>query len=562
MSSDVTLKAILMGEDRSLSKTMNKAGDSVEKVGKKARGAGATMKGALGAAIVMQATDAILNFGRESIEAFRGATTSQKQLEDAYKRFPQVADVNIGKLREYNETLQKKGYADADDIASGQATLARYKMTGQQLKQLTPLLVDYANRTGKSIPEASKTLGKALGGSSKLAKELGFSLKDAKDPAKNFDQILAGLEGTVGGYSAKMPEAERSSKALGYSFGDLQEAVGEGLLPIMIAAAKIGMQVVDWISQNVSWLGPLAAGFAVVTAGVLLMNAAMMINPFVIMFVAISALVGGLIWAYQNVEWFRNGVNTAFEAIGAVGRWLWNNALAPALRAMINGFAWVAEGVAGFLDALSNIPGFGWAKVAAEGLRGIARTARDAANGIRDIPDPKVKTGKSQQEIATLKARIASLKGKVVEAKAKGDTREVKRLQAEIAKVKSKLVRITAEAVIRIKTYSQQGGGSKNIRDRNRAMGGSVHAGMPYWIGENGPELFWPGQSGHINNQFQLTNAIKYGAGPAGGGSTSVLINRRGLNGGTRAFAEAIERELYNLARSRGPRGQLSFARR
>lgn len=81
MSSDVTLKAILMGEDRSLSKTMNKAGDSVEKVGKKARGAGATMKGALGAAIVMQATDAILNFGRESIEAFRGATTSQKQLE-------------------------------------------------------------------------------------------------------------------------------------------------------------------------------------------------------------------------------------------------------------------------------------------------------------------------------------------------------------------------------------------------------------------------------------------------------------------------------------------------
>jgi hypothetical protein len=155
----------------------------------------------------------------------------------------------------------------------------------------------------------------------------------------------------------------------------------------------------------------------------------------------------------------RQGGNDAREhnTQNAVGRWLWNNALAPALRAMINGFAWVAEGVAGFLDALSNIPGFGWAKVAAEGLRGIARTARDAANGIRDIPDPKVKTGKSQQEIATLKARIASLKGKVVEAKAKGDTREVKRLQAEIAKVKSKLVRITAEAVIRIKTYSQQG---------------------------------------------------------------------------------------------------------
>lgn len=118
---DVTLKAVLMGEDRSLSKTMNKAGDSVEKVGTKAKGAGSVMKGALGAAVVMQATDAIIDFGRDSIEAFRGAEASQNQLQDAYKRFPAINSVNIASLREYNEELQKKGFADADDIASGQA---------------------------------------------------------------------------------------------------------------------------------------------------------------------------------------------------------------------------------------------------------------------------------------------------------------------------------------------------------------------------------------------------------------------------------------------------------
>ena len=385
MADDVTLKAVLIGEDRSLSKTMGKAGDSVDQVGKKSKLTGAAMKGALSAAVVTQVADAVVDFGRESIEAYRGAEIAQKQLEDAYKRFPKVASVNIDKLREYNQTMQDKGYADADDVAAGQAVLARYKMTGAQLKQMTPLLVDYANRTGKDIPSAAAALGKGLSGSSRLAKELGFSFKAAKDPAKNFDQILNGLQSTVGGYSATMPEAERNQKALEYSFGDLQEALGEKLLPVMEQATTIGLQMVNWISQNASWLGPLATGIALVTGAILLMNAAMAVNPIGLIVIAIGALVGGLIYAYQNVEGFRTGVDTAFAAIGAAGRWLWNNALAPALRAIVQGFAWVVDGLASMLEALGSVPGFEWAKSAAAGLRGVAQSARDAAAGIRDI---------------------------------------------------------------------------------------------------------------------------------------------------------------------------------
>jgi hypothetical protein len=44
-------------------------------------------------------------------------------------------------------------------------------------------------------------------------------------------------------------------------------------------------------------------------------------------------------------------------------------------------------------------------------------------------------------------------------------------------------------------------------------------------------------------------------------GGMSVLINLQGLGAGPRAFAEAIERELYQLMKSRGPAGRLSFQR-
>ena len=66
MADDVTLKAVLIGEDRSLSKTMGKAGDSVDQVGKKSKLTGAAMKGALSAAVVTQVADAVVDFGRES----------------------------------------------------------------------------------------------------------------------------------------------------------------------------------------------------------------------------------------------------------------------------------------------------------------------------------------------------------------------------------------------------------------------------------------------------------------------------------------------------------------
>ena len=481
--SDVTLKAVLMGEDRSLSKTMNKAGDSVEKVGKKAKGTGAVMKGALSADVVMRAADAVVSFGMDSVEAFRGAEVSQKQLQDAYKRFPAIASVNIDSLREYNEALQKKGYADADDIASGQAVLARYKLTGQQLKSMTPLLVDYANRTGKSIPDAAKAMGKALGGSSRLAKELGFSFKDAKDPAKNFDQLMAGLQDSVGGYSSKLPDAEKNSRALGYSFGDLQESLGEKLLPVMNKAAEIGLKVVDWIQQNADWLGPLAMGIGLVAAEFLILNAVMAVNPFMLIVIAIGALVGGLIWAYQNVSWFRDGVDAAFNAIGAVGRWLWNNALAPALRGIVTGFGWVIDGIANLLDALGGIPGFGWAKSAAAGLRGLANSARGAADSIKDIPDPKVETGPAKKRVDDLKSKINSIKGKIVEAKAKGDDKAVVSLQRKLNSLKKEYKIAMRVYKTGISTITARPTGGGQISVRAVALGGSVKSGLPYWVG-------------------------------------------------------------------------------
>ena len=269
MSNDVSLKVLLLGEDKSASKALRGVRGEVDKTTAKAKTAGGVMKGALGAAVIAEASRAVYDFGKDSVEAYRDAAASQRQLDDAYKRFPAMSDVSVKALREQAAAIEAKTGADADDIAGGQAVLARYKLTGKQVSAMTPLLVDYAKRTGRDIPAASGTLGKAIMGNARAMKELGIKFKDTGDPAKNYELIMAGLKDKVGGFAAsEATTLDGKLSILQTKFGNLQESVGEKLVPVILTLADGAEKLVGWIEKNASWLGPLAAGIGAAAAAV------------------------------------------------------------------------------------------------------------------------------------------------------------------------------------------------------------------------------------------------------------------------------------------------------
>lgn len=75
---------------------------------------------------------------------------------------------------------------------------------------------------------------------------------------------------------------------------------------------------------------------------------------------------------------------------GKVGIWLWNNAFGPTIRFLLRGFAMVTEGWAFVLRGLSHVPGFGWAKKAADDMENAARKAKALADNLKDIKDKDV----------------------------------------------------------------------------------------------------------------------------------------------------------------------------
>lgn len=123
---------------------------------------------------------------------------------------------------------------------------------------------------------------------------------------------------------------------LGYLARQTFDFMRETVIPVL---ADFGR----WVVRNADWLGALAAGIggallavkAVTTAvkiwtGVqAALNVVLTANPIGVVVVALGALVGGLVYAYNSSESFRNVVDTAFRAVASVARWMWENVLRP-----------------------------------------------------------------------------------------------------------------------------------------------------------------------------------------------------------------------------------------
>lgn len=146
------------------------------------------------------------------------------------------------------------------------------------------------------------------------------------------------------------------------AFEQLKRVATGSFVEIGAAALPVLEPLLGWLVQFAPILGPIALGFAAVAAitwivgaaqsaytaalvigrGAIMAaqaaqwawNAAMSANPIGLVIMLIAGLVAGVIWAYNNVEWFRNGM----DAMGAVAVAVWETLV-----------GWV-ETVIGWLD--------------------------------------------------------------------------------------------------------------------------------------------------------------------------------------------------------------------
>ncbi len=418
MADDKTLRLLLVGEDKSASRALKGVGDQAEKTEGRLSKMGTIAGGILGAQFLKDAAGAVVDFGKNTITAASDLGESVNAVNVTF------GDSAAGILELGENAAQAVGLSNAQfnglavQFSSFADTVAGEggDVVGV-MDDLTKRSADFASVMNIDVADAAATFQSGLAGETEPLKKYGIDLSAAavetyalangigtagealteqEKVQARYGLLMEETAKTSGDFANTQDGMANASRTLDAEFQDLQAELGEKLLPFMEKAVNVGRDMIAWISENSEVLMPLAAGIGVVVAAVGLwaagqwvLNAALAANPIGLVVVAIAALVAGLIVAYQTSETFRDVVQTGLDALYSAWQWLWNNGIAPVIRFILNGFANIVEGIASMLRALGEIPGFGWAKDAADAMDGAAGKARAMAQETRDIPDRK-----------------------------------------------------------------------------------------------------------------------------------------------------------------------------
>ena len=104
-------------------------------------------------------------------------------------------------------------------------------------------------------------------------------------------------------------------KRLGVALGEAKEGVGAALLPILEKALPVLQKFATWAQENPTLITAVAAAFGVMAASIVLVNAAMALNPAVLITAGIVALGVALVMAYKKFDTFRTVVNAVVNQV-------------------------------------------------------------------------------------------------------------------------------------------------------------------------------------------------------------------------------------------------------
>jgi hypothetical protein len=273
------------------------------------------------------------------------------------------------------------------------------------------------------------------------------------------------------------------------AFTELGKFIGDNTGLVL---AVVGAYTAFTIAVN---LAATATRLAATAMGVF--NAILALNPIVLVVAAIAALVAGFIIAYNTIEPFRNLVNALFKAIQ------------PLLAVVIDLALFIGTNI---------VRAFGLAVTVVSELA-------------------KILWGDGNGPLAIALNAI----GKVFDAITAPIRFFIGLVQSAIDIVRT-LINL-ANNLPFVGGFLPRGGAGGPAKERRRALGGPVTGGQQYMVGERGPELFVPNQSGSI----VPNNAL--------GGQINVTVQAGAFLGSSddaREFARRIYGALNDEAKRRG----------
>lgn len=278
-----------------------------------------------------------------------------------------------------------------------------------------------------------------------------------------------------------------------------------------LRTAMIGYTAAAAVGGHGAALAAMGSGLLGLLNPLRLVTTAMRVLKVAVIGTGIGAVLVGIAaagtWIYNN--W--TGISTAFEAFkGAFSRAV--EPIMPAIQPVLDGFSWLYDKVAGLLGPVDELGG-GWAAA------GIAagKFVGDTIVAIVQLP------GKITEYLGQAIARLTAFGADMVAAGKALMNSLLEGIKAGAAavlayvtnigsRIKNAITGAVSSAWQGAKNMVGLGSGESPAVAGARAAGGPVRAGVPYLVGERGPELVTFPHAGTVHDALRTARILRNAA--------------------------------------------------
>lgn len=387
----------------------DRASDKFDKVGDSAAKSSGKLKkfAAVGAAA---AAAGALVLGKALVDMTKNAMAdeaAQRKLAIGIKNATGATNAQVAGVEKWIAAQGKALGVTDDELRPAFQRLVQATGDVDEAQRQLGIAMDVSAGTGKSLKTVSEALMKANNGTTASLSKLGLKTKDANGETMSLDAALKSMSATFKGQAQSAASTtEGKFQRLKVMFDETKESIGARLIPIADKLAGLILrQLVPAVQKAGDWLrdklGPpmreLAekAGPAAAKVMAALKQAFQDAKPFielvgkVLSNVVVPGLKKLLEVAGPVLGAALRTVGKMLGFIGDAGKTMWNTILQPVFRLLAKAVAVVLDTFSSLLDAMSNVPGFGWAEKAAASMGRAADKALAISNNIKKIPPSK-----------------------------------------------------------------------------------------------------------------------------------------------------------------------------
>ena len=279
---------------------------------------------------------ALTALGTAAVRAAEDAQVADRRLAsiaESMNLFGNQTGAVTKRLRDFADATMKQTAIDDEVIKATQAKLLTFKnlaqtadVMGGAMDRATLAAIDLAAAGFGSAETNATQLGKALQdpikGITALARAGVTFTQQEKDKIKVLvesgkmleaqDMILSAIETQVGGTAAA---TVTGSAKMAAAFGEMQEAIGTALLPVLEQLVPLITGLFDYIAKNSVVLSVLAGIFGALAIAILGVNFALNANPIVKVITLVAALAAGAVILINYLVGLSGGWAKLFEAI-------------------------------------------------------------------------------------------------------------------------------------------------------------------------------------------------------------------------------------------------------